>query len=261
MPLKKSPPNIILLRSRSEQAFCGPARHLQYQLMYVFATSNTTNNVFDGAELLPDLRPNDGTIPSTLLNTGASLDYVISPKQDETVSSENTKPNSADILLAVDDSATSFSVDIPNMFWQNLIKEFSDVFQDQLPGLPPARNTDEIMIDTGDAKPISRPPYKTSPAEMDELRRQITELLALGLIQPHISPRGAPFLFVRKKSGELRMCVDYRATLISTANPLYNCNIDKWQIPLYDYLSMGKYIYVLLGMNSETVVSVKRAIN
>jgi hypothetical protein len=95
-------------------------------------------------------------------------------------------------------------------FWSKLVKEYADVFRDELPGLPPARN-DPPMIDTGDAKPVSKPPYKTSPAELDELRRQLNELLKLGLIRPSSSPWGAPVLFVRKKNGELRMCVDYRA--------------------------------------------------
>ncbi|KAJ9530553.1 hypothetical protein QJQ45_012513 [Haematococcus lacustris] len=49
-----------------------------------------------------------------------------------------------------------------------------------------------------------------SKPEHDELRRQITDLLAKGLIEPSSSPFAAPVLFVQKKSGELRMCIDYR---------------------------------------------------
>ena len=174
-----------------------------------------------GDGFLPELQHTTSPINRTLLNTGASLDYVISHKQaDRLIRKHNAEfclmfikdPNVqdvSDVLFAVD--SYSSTKDIPNTYWKDLISEFSDVFQDKLPGLPPARETDEIMIDTGDAKPINRPPYKTSPAEMDELRRQITELLALGLIKPSTSPWGAPVLFVRKKSGELRMCVDYRA--------------------------------------------------
>lgn len=170
---------------------------------------------------LPDLQHSDNPVHRTLLNTGASLDYVISPKQaDRLIRKHNAEfclmfikdphtHGTSDTLFAVDEYSST--TDIPSSYWKDLVAEFSDVFQDKLPGLPPVRDTDEIMIDTGDAKPISRPPYKTSPAEMDELRLQITELLVLGLIQPSTSPWGAPVLFVRKKSGELRMCVDYRA--------------------------------------------------
>ncbi|KAG2216563.1 hypothetical protein INT45_013572 [Circinella minor] len=59
-----------------------------------------------------------------------------------------------------------------------LVQEFNDVFQDTLPGLPPDRGVEHV-IDTGDTDPISRPPYKMSPLELKELRKQITELLDL----------------------------------------------------------------------------------
>ncbi|KAG1468527.1 hypothetical protein G6F56_003781 [Rhizopus delemar] len=92
-----------------------------------------------------------------------------------------------------------------------LLREFNDVFRDHLPpGLPPARYVEHV-IDTGNAKPKSRPPFKMSPRELDELRKQLKELLDLGLIRPSSSSWGAPVLFVRKKDGNLRMCIDYRA--------------------------------------------------
>ncbi|KAG2212446.1 hypothetical protein INT45_003620, partial [Circinella minor] len=91
-----------------------------------------------------------------------------------------------------------------------LVQEFNDVFQDTLPGLPPDRGVEHV-IDTGNTDPISRLPYKMSPLELKELRKQITELLDLGLIQPSSSPWGAPVLFVRKKDGSMRLCIDYRA--------------------------------------------------
>ncbi|KAG2213622.1 hypothetical protein INT45_010121 [Circinella minor] len=100
---------------------------------------------------------------------------------------------------------------------EQLMAEFPDVFQDKLPGLPPDRGIEHV-IDTGDAVPISRPPYKMSPLELDELKRQLKELLDLRLIRPSSSPWGAPVLFVRKagdpSSGtppSLRLCIDYRA--------------------------------------------------
>ena len=100
---------------------------------------------------------------------------------------------------------------------EQLMAEFPDVFQDKLPGLPPDRGIEHV-IDTGDAVPISRPPYKMSPLELDELKRQLKELLDLRLIRPSSSPWGAPVLFVRKASDpssgtppSLRLCIDYRA--------------------------------------------------
>lgn len=94
---------------------------------------------------------------------------------------------------------------------RRLLTEYKDVFKDKLPSeLPPLRNVEHV-IETGDASPIRRPPFKMSPLELDELQRQLKELLDKGFIQPSSSPWGAPVLFVRKKGGALRMCIDYRA--------------------------------------------------
>lgn len=158
----------------------------------------------------------------TLLDIGASLDYLITPKQADRL----IRKHGADFCLMFIDNPNGellvnnafdlMTMDIKpedknSLYWKNLVtNEYADVFRDSLPGLPPARN-DPIIIDTGDARPINRPPYKMSPAESDELKRQLTELLALGLIRPSSSPWGAPVLFVRKKDGSLRMCIDYRA--------------------------------------------------
>src|ERR1700735_4238071 len=68
-----------------------------------------------------------------------------------------------------------------------------------------------------------------SPLELDELRKQLDELITSGYIQPSRSPYGAPILFVKKKSGELRMCVDYRALNKMTIK-------NKYPIPLIDDL-------------------------
>ncbi|KAG1035859.1 hypothetical protein G6F43_013161 [Rhizopus delemar] len=94
--------------------------------------------------------------------------------------------------------------------WDSLVKQYTDVFRDELPGLPPDRGINHV-INTGDASPVNRQPFKMSPAELDEQRRQLKELLSLGLIRPSSSPWGAPVLFVRKKDGAMRMCIDYRA--------------------------------------------------
>ncbi|GJJ76346.1 hypothetical protein EMPS_08705 [Entomortierella parvispora] len=91
------------------------------------------------------------------------------------------------------------------------MEEFADVFPEKLPdGLPPDRG-DAMKIETDPtADPPFRPVIRLSIAELDELRKQLDQLLAAGFIKPSTSPYGAPVLFVRKKDGTLRMCVDYR---------------------------------------------------
>ena len=59
-------------------------------------------------------------------------------------------------------------------------------------------------------EPISIPPYRMAPVELRELKAQLEELLSKGFIRPSISPWGASVLFVKKKDGSLRLCIDYR---------------------------------------------------
>ena len=95
---------------------------------------------------------------------------------------------------------------------KELVDEFKDVFPDTLPkGRPPKRDiVHEIRTEEG-AKPPSRPPYRLGPAEQDKMEEQVKDLLAQGFIRPSASPYGAPILFVPKKDGRWRMCIDYRA--------------------------------------------------
>ena len=91
-----------------------------------------------------------------------------------------------------------------------VVQEFLDVFPEELPGLPPVREFDfEIDLVPG-TNPISIPPYRMAPAELRELKTQLQELLDKGFIRPSTSPWGAPVLFVKKKDGTFRLCVDYR---------------------------------------------------
>ena len=95
---------------------------------------------------------------------------------------------------------------------KKLLAEFADVFPDDLPsGLPPKREVDhKIELEPGNAPP-TKAPYRMSPLELDELKKQLAELSAKGFIQPSKSPFGAPVLFVKKKDGSRRLCIDYRA--------------------------------------------------
>ncbi|XP_060172210.1 uncharacterized protein LOC132603251 [Lycium barbarum] len=91
-----------------------------------------------------------------------------------------------------------------------VVNEFVDVFPDELPGLPPEREIEFAIDLLPDTQPISIPPYRMAPAELKELKEQLRDLLEKGFIRPSASPWGAPVLFVRKKDGSLRMCIDYR---------------------------------------------------
>nr|GEY14380.1 reverse transcriptase domain-containing protein [Tanacetum cinerariifolium] len=91
-----------------------------------------------------------------------------------------------------------------------LLDEYLEVFPEDLPRLPPARQV-EFQIDlVPGAAPIARAPYRLAPAEMQELSTQLQELSDKGFIRPSSSPWGAPVLFVKKKDGSFRMCIDYR---------------------------------------------------
>ncbi|KAJ9539079.1 hypothetical protein OSB04_031812 [Centaurea solstitialis] len=91
-----------------------------------------------------------------------------------------------------------------------VVREFPEVFPEELPGLPPQRHV-EFHIDlVPGAGPIAKSPYRLAPSEMQELSNQLQELLDKGFIRPSSSPWGAPVLFVKKKDGSFRMCIDYR---------------------------------------------------
>ncbi|GJU06288.1 reverse transcriptase domain-containing protein [Tanacetum coccineum] len=91
-----------------------------------------------------------------------------------------------------------------------IVKDFPDVFPEDLSGLPQTRQV-EFHIDlVPGAAPVARAPYRLAPSEMKELADQLQELSDKGFIRPSSSPWGAPVLFVKKKDGSLRMCIDYR---------------------------------------------------
>ncbi|XP_057247675.1 uncharacterized protein LOC130589979 [Beta vulgaris subsp. vulgaris] len=95
-------------------------------------------------------------------------------------------------------------IDVP------IVNEYHDVFPDDILSMPPKRDV-EFNIDLVPGMgPIFKPPYRMAPAEMRELKTQLEELLDKGYIRPSVSPWGAPVLFVKKKDGTLRLCIDYR---------------------------------------------------
>ena len=93
--------------------------------------------------------------------------------------------------------------------WHKLVEEFHDIFDP--PGMPVDRDTVHHIKLLPNAEPHYRCKYRMSAAEAAEIRRQIDKNLAKGWIRPSCSPWGAPIIFIRKKTGELRMTVDYCA--------------------------------------------------
>jgi hypothetical protein len=119
-----------------------------------------------------------------------------------------------------------------------VVCEFSDMFPDELPGLPPDRDVEFAIELIPGTPPISRRPYWMPPNELAELKKQLQDLLNKGLIHPSSSKWGCPALFVKKnKDNSLRMCVDYRplnAVTIKNKYPLPQIDI------LFDQLSKAK---------------------
>jgi hypothetical protein len=105
----------------------------------------------------------------------------------------------------------------------HVVREFLDVFPDDLAGMPPERVIEfKIELQPGTAS-IAKAPYKMSPMEMKELKIQLQGLLDKGYIRPSTSPWGCSTLFVEKKDKELRLYVDYRllnAVTIKNKYPL-----------------------------------------
>ena len=92
---------------------------------------------------------------------------------------------------------------------QNTIKTFEDVFQEPK-GLPPHREFDHAISLLPNSAPVNSRPYRYSPLQKDEIERQVAEMIQAGIMKPSMSPYASPVLFVKKKDGMWRFCVDYR---------------------------------------------------
>ena len=147
------------------------------------------------------------------------LNYLISTKQAQRSIASGSEycvlfvmDDNADNILMAQSVEHESQVTGDNRFWSELVKKYPSVFQDGLPGLPPERSFQHIIeFKDENVKPVNRQAYRISPAELDELKVQLKQLLELGLIRPSSSPYGSPVLFVRKADGTRRLCIDYRA--------------------------------------------------
>ncbi|GJR47833.1 putative reverse transcriptase domain-containing protein [Tanacetum coccineum] len=100
--------------------------------------------------------------------------------------------------------------DEPKLSDISMVREFIDVFPEDLSGLPQQRQV-EFRIDLVPVVTlVTKSPYRLASLEMQELSRQLQELQDKSFIRPSHSPWGAPVLFVKKKDGSLHMCIDYR---------------------------------------------------
>ncbi len=121
---------------------------------------------------------------------------------------------------------------------KQVLEEFPDVMPEELPeNLPPKRRVDHAIEVIPGVEPPAKAPYRMSHEELKKLKVQLEELLVKGYIKPSKLPYGAPVLFVHKKDGTLRMCVDYRALNKATVKNRYPLpRIDD----LFDHLSGAK---------------------
>jgi hypothetical protein len=126
------------------------------------------------------------------------------------------------------------------------VKDFSDVFPEDLPGMPPEREIEFIIDLLPGTAPISKRPYRMGVNELEELKKQLRELYSKGYIHPSSSPWGAPIIFVEKNDGTQRMCVDYRSlneVMIKNKYPLPSIE------DLFDQLK-GAYVFSKIDLRS-----------
>jgi hypothetical protein len=91
-----------------------------------------------------------------------------------------------------------------------LLEEYLDVFLANLLGLPPAKEINHAIDLMSDAKLVFRAPYQLPFAKYGNLEQKLNDLTNKGYIKHNKSPWGAHVLFMKKKDGTLRLCVDYR---------------------------------------------------
>jgi hypothetical protein len=92
-----------------------------------------------------------------------------------------------------------------------VVNEFPDIFPEELPGMPPDRDIEFVIKLKPGTSPIYKTPYRMATLELAELKEHIKELLEKGFIHPSSPLWGAPVIFVPKKDGTQRLCVDYHA--------------------------------------------------
>jgi hypothetical protein len=127
---------------------------------------------------------------------GKELEFVVEPVVTVKGDANHVKVNQMD---AIQGSKVS------------VVNEFSDVFSEELPDMAPDQDIEFVIELKPSTVPIYKTPYRMATLELAELKEHIKELLEKGFVHPSSSPWGAPVIFVPKKDGTQRLCVDYRA--------------------------------------------------
>ncbi|GJU54742.1 putative reverse transcriptase domain-containing protein [Tanacetum coccineum] len=185
------------------------------------ASRDPNSNVVTGTFLL------NNHYASILFDTGANRSFLSTAFSSLINIAPTPLENSYDVELAdgkivgisakkeEDKSEGKRLKDVP------IVRDFPEVFPEDLSGLPPARPV-EFQIDLiPGAAPVARAPYRLAPSEMKKLSKQLQELSNKGFIRPSSSPWGAPVLFVKKKDGSFRMCINHRELNKLTVKNLY----------------------------------------
>ena len=149
---------------------------------------------------LGDFEEVDPSIATFELNSLGCPDTPPSPTVDSSHCDYSDLPDLSDSALSDGDEVK----------FKNLFQKYCDVFafsDDQLGRTLLVQHS----IDTGDAMPIKQRPYRTTPENKQEIDRQVDDMLQRGLIQESVSPWSSPVVLVRKKNGEMRFCIDFRA--------------------------------------------------
>jgi hypothetical protein len=127
-------------------------------------------------------------------SSGKELEYVA-----ENLVTDNAASNR--IVLNHLDAASTLNI--------RIVSEFPDVFSKGLPSMPPDCKIEFVIELVPGTAPIFKRPYRMAANQLAELKEQLQELLDKGYILPSASPWGAPVIFVPKKDGTQRMCIDY----------------------------------------------------
>jgi hypothetical protein len=108
-----------------------------------------------------------------------------------------------------------------------VVSEFPDVFPEELPDMPPDHDIKFVIELMPDTAPLYKSPYRMVTPALAELKEHIKQLLEKGFVRPSSSPWGAPMIFVLKKDGTKRFCVDYHAlNEVTVKNKYPLCRID-----------------------------------
>jgi hypothetical protein len=116
----------------------------------------------------------------------------------------------------ITDKATSNRIvlnhlDAASTLYIRTISEYPDVFPEELPGMAPDHEIVFVIELVPGTAPIFKRPYRMATNQLVELKQQLQELLDKGYIHPSASPWGAPVIFVPKKDGTQRICMDYHS--------------------------------------------------